>query len=602
MLLAAVRTTGERYAALNLVAPAANPAPNEFAALAQDLAAELGDRARIAAAKESGDRRDLTLLHQKTGWDARVLALAASAERLSQASNIPPEAAYALLRTGLPSDPTALAAVGAEAVGLALEKARASDVIAVDDALLGRTKTAYAEFAREQQTKVKAAGQIAAPAEFLERAGLSEEERKTIGQLYFVDQIRGEKLWQAAAERGLPDDKIKALRMQGKLAYLTGNNAILTATLQQELGDTPSLAGLVDKGLYTADAWKQRLRTAAGGDDAVLEKIVPPGAEGASLEQRVDAYTSQLAREVRLGDPAKVAERMVARDELRLGRRHDEIKGPALTVLRRAAESKLDIERTSVARVMRESRDQLFAGIDAGLVPAVEESLKSLQRVRQITPSDTSTRILLEDGVGSAAEVLAFEFDAWLERYRDRLPKGEPELIWQKARQVRAVTFNLFNGIRAVQAEPAVFGVSPAAAQDGEAAAEIRENLLKNYPTLETLFGSLDYTACEHCRSVLSPAAYFVDLLRLLDPDPAPWGAVPGLMARPAWRRGVHGSLPTPVRRADGAPARSGASAAHLREHRDAATVHRRRQRDPGVRGCERAARPGSGAQHGRYG
>src|SRR5439155_26487437 len=41
------------------------------------------------------------------------------------------------------------------------------------------------------------------------------------------------------------------------------------------------------------------------------------------------------------------------------------------------------------------------------------------------------------------------------------------------------------------------------------------------YGTLETLFGSMDFCACDHCRSILSPAAYLVDLLLFID-QPAP--------------------------------------------------------------------------------
>ena len=44
-------------------------------------------------------------------------------------------------------------------------------------------------------------------------------------------------------------------------------------------------------------------------------------------------------------------------------------------------------------------------------------------------------------------------------------------------------------------------------------------------PTLEGLLGSTDYCACEHCRSVLSPAAYLVDLLEFAD---RPAGALDG--------------------------------------------------------------------------
>src|SRR5204863_4664772 len=39
------------------------------------------------------------------------------------------------------------------------------------------------------------------------------------------------------------------------------------------------------------------------------------------------------------------------------------------------------------------------------------------------------------------------------------------------------------------------------------------------YATLEALFGEMDYCACEHCRSWLSPAAYLVNLLQFLDHD-----------------------------------------------------------------------------------
>lgn len=37
------------------------------------------------------------------------------------------------------------------------------------------------------------------------------------------------------------------------------------------------------------------------------------------------------------------------------------------------------------------------------------------------------------------------------------------------------------------------------------------------FPTLEDLFGPLDYCACEDCKSVLSPAAYLIDLLRFIN-------------------------------------------------------------------------------------
>jgi hypothetical protein len=42
--------------------------------------------------------------------------------------------------------------------------------------------------------------------------------------------------------------------------------------------------------------------------------------------------------------------------------------------------------------------------------------------------------------------------------------------------------------------------------------------LVEQFPSIATLFGNLDYCECQGCSSVLSPAAYFVDVLQFLGP------------------------------------------------------------------------------------
>ncbi len=60
------------------------------------------------------------------------------------------------------------------------------------------------------------------------------------------------------------------------------------------------------------------------------------------------------------------------------------------------------------------------------------------------------------------------------------------------------------------------------------------------YPTLEGLFGEMDFCDCEHCRSFLSPAAYLVDLLLFLEPDSAAWA-----QELADWQA-AHGNAPYP--------------------------------------------------------
>src|SRR5262249_55890101 len=94
-----IRNAGEQEV-LNLVAPAqARPLAAEFTRLANDLRPQVGDLSRLGTARETIEQQDLTLLHEATGWDARLVATAAMATRLSAAeeTGLPPDALYGLL-------------------------------------------------------------------------------------------------------------------------------------------------------------------------------------------------------------------------------------------------------------------------------------------------------------------------------------------------------------------------------------------------------------------------------------------------------------------------------------------------------------------------
>ena len=62
---------------------------------------------------------------------------------------------------------------------------------------------------------------------------------------------------------------------------------------------------------------------------------------------------------------------------------------------------------------------------------------------------------------------------------------------------------------------------------------------------MEALFGSLDFCECDHCRSVLSPAAYLVDILKFTDPDDVNWQQEVSSWAAD------HGGVPYPFSNAD---------------------------------------------------
>ena len=75
----------ERESALvNLVAPTAlQPLAAEYQRLTADLTPHVGEMTKLADARENAERQDLTVLNRATGWDARLIALASNAAKLS---------------------------------------------------------------------------------------------------------------------------------------------------------------------------------------------------------------------------------------------------------------------------------------------------------------------------------------------------------------------------------------------------------------------------------------------------------------------------------------------------------------------------------------
>ncbi len=105
------KVNADRSEVLNLVAPSAVQSPaNEFALMTGDLGKVVGsDLSKLAQSQENQDRQDVSLLHQSTDWDARLIATAATATKVSAVTRITPEALYGAFRAGLPTAPEALA-------------------------------------------------------------------------------------------------------------------------------------------------------------------------------------------------------------------------------------------------------------------------------------------------------------------------------------------------------------------------------------------------------------------------------------------------------------------------------------------------------------
>lgn len=501
---------------VNLVVPADQvppPAP-EYLRLVADLHPHL-DGGTLAGAREDDERRDLTVLHEATGWDARLIALAATAEKLAATTGLDPQAAYGLVRAGLPTDRVQLARVSPAGAGHALRTAVDAGLVSLDQQQIEAAQATLDSYGRATRRKLAIAGTASSYGSMLSASGLTPSQQDRFDEVFSAHTGDAAQLWQKAAGAGLPADQLK---LTAQLGVLTLNSARLVADLRQQAGSSDRLgAVLVADKLYQPVSWEARLRTLAGGNDRVLGKLIPSRYQAETVEARLRAYATDLAYKVRRSHPTQVIGARVRAGELPLTGAGPAVAQDLATVLDRAGEHGFRLGHDPLHRFLDDQGGQLFAGIPAEQAGAVTTELATLYRQYQITAGDEGLRVLQEHGLRSAYQVAAMPERAFLARYGDEFPsRAEASLTWRRAQQVSAVTLNLVTAAK--QAGSA--RLLPVFSQPDGVVAQAQEDLVRQLPTLESLFGSLDFCECSHCQSVLSPAAYLVDLLKFLDDAP----------------------------------------------------------------------------------
>jgi Neuraminidase-like domain/Salmonella virulence plasmid 28.1kDa A protein/Putative peptidoglycan binding domain len=521
MRLSQLKANVGRNEVLNLVAPSAlQPDVAEYARLSADLAPLIGEMTSLATAKEDAERQDLSGLHRATGWDARVIALAATAEQLrTDVANahvsLRQDGLYGLLRAGLPSDKLMLAQVSPDVVEQALTTVRDAGIVGMSNEEIGQFKGQFQAFANATRLSVPAPGSQSTYAQLLATSGLSEDAQAKFGPVFLSHGDDAVQLWQAASDAGLDDAQIGKLQLQGKLAFLTGNSEAMTASLLNREISAP--AQFVEQSLYEPGQWKAQITELAGNDEQ-LAALIPAAYEGATVQERLDAYADDMARKVRLSYPTHVVGHMVAQDDadaFRLG----EARADTATLLKNAANQGFRLGQTPAATFF-ETHAGARAGLSDGQFQAAQQEVKKLHRVYQITPTNEAMPALMSLGLHSAYDVVAVSEDVFVDLYGPKFPSPEQaRLVYRKAKQVTNVTYNLFAIAKTIDSSPPLHGVSPPV----EVRESVKNELIKHFPTMESLFGSLDFCECEHCRSVLSPAAYLVDLLQFVDTEPAVW-------------------------------------------------------------------------------
>lgn len=499
---------------LNVDLPAASAAlPSEYETLTSTLVKHL--KGQLKDLQESKERKEISYLSNKTGWDARAVAMAALADQFSERAKgkIEPAFFYALFRAGLPVNEDTIYHADTDTIVGIWKKA-------VEEGVIPKSPTRDISELIKNFQALGAQKLLSGPAlvgvsslkDMLSVSKLDTVKQKKFAQLYTQHRDDMPTLWNAVSKT-LGKATADRLQVDGKIGFLTINNATLMQKVHQSAGkngisDTAELAQL---GFHRAEKWSALLTT---------NVPIPEEIPGETVDEMRANYADYLAAQVRLSYPtAAVAEMVKSKELLLLDPKGKPVK-PAVT--------------NSVHAFLTEQQGKFEIGVhpieqylklnNIELVPETLAQVKNLQRVYQITQSDQAMAGLVKNGINSAAHVVRYQRSNFVQAFAEDLGGIEQaEFVYEKSVQVHNAVLNVALSFLTAQHGLGIGVHSPAQIIDPVPQAANAGDVIA-YSKLEELFGEMDFCECQHCRSILSPAAYLVDLLQFIDVPPTEMG------------------------------------------------------------------------------
>jgi peptidoglycan hydrolase-like protein with peptidoglycan-binding domain len=468
---------------------------SEFELLVRELTPLLEGLA-LADLVESDEHEDVTFLAGETGRDPLRLAHLIAAHKLARRTDIAPEVFYALFRERLPVELRALVAESPGVLERAIVRAAAAQIV---PAHFGTDARAHVDAIRDFSVRLlleqPASGGRAAPSELLEAALPTADLRRGFLDAYVRHTGSPPAFWHALRARAEYVGKVEELQTTVHLAALTRNHLPLFRELNR-MRQAGELAALADLTRFDETGWRELLsRDAPGGRIGA-----PPDAPGATEAERLTTYAAALARTVEDGFPTRYFARRLADDTGFPGR--DDVQAFL------GANPDFDLRRHRLDTYLLTHPDAL-----AGLpdVDRAKRQVKAIQRLFKLAPRYRQVRVLLNAGITSAQAAAGMGWNLFQQTMGLEFgPPSEQKMFYSKAQQTSAMALSLLGSYALVGAKV------PTKVAPDDAVLEV-----EGVPEWASMFGSLELCSCEHCRSVLSPAAYLVDLLHFLSQRPS---------------------------------------------------------------------------------
>lgn len=482
-----------------------------FEKITRDLTPLLGD-ILPGALEEDPERRDLTYLAGATGYGTPILARFALAHMLAQravqaefwfAILYPPFFEYAADR-GMAEQYTSLLATLPALDAAALRKALASSLARREigegcrryfdewtAAFLAYAASLYLDGATGPSFVKRA----------LEDAGIdgAEKQQKFARLFNEFQSLTPEMVDLLRRDRDFEQEQIDDLRVSFRLAELTQSDFSVVSTMKESFGirQPDQIRALAKKG---ETEWMEWAYTRYKAGEIALP-IEVTGVDRKQLAPAAAVYGKFLAHQLQEAFPTAAFVGGLERALNNGGARG--LRQPDTILKFLDTHQGFDLLTTPVDKFLnsREIKDRVLAKDEE-----FGRQLKAAQRVFKLTPTFEATDTLLADNVHSAQMIYRMGETEFVRTYADKagFTPETARRTWNRAANTHAAAVTVIADLKALENE-------------GLPQVMKHENAdLTMFPNWNNLFQTGDICDCEHCRSVISPAAYFADLLMFL--------------------------------------------------------------------------------------
>lgn len=370
---------------------------------------------------------DITHLANKTGWDARAIAMVAQAEILSEKTKVSPTAYYALFRCGAASTEDEVNKLTAKTIESELNNAVANNIIPdtvnIESDLLLIKKNAV-KFLLSDSYK----SGISNMNSMLDLS-LNDSQKRNFALILHETGGAGEELWTALKGKGFPQKTIAKLQLDGKLGFLTIQNSDLVKKLYDKHSITEP-SQLVDAGLYKPSEWKK-----------LNIKNLPENVN-------IDDYVQAMANKVKESYPTYVLADMIKKKDVVSGKK--EHLEEVTTFLRKSK-----LEDCIGAKPIKN-----WEGFKK-LHPESQMLAKKVERLYQLSPSDEAMKTLSKINLSSAFEITKLTREEFKTKCGDEFNNSEEvDMVYTKAHEIYSTVINIATSYITARTSPNVYAIT----------------------------------------------------------------------------------------------------------------------------------------------